>query len=132
MQLRHVPPLIAVLLVPVTSLAIAATSCDRSVVPSASMRAGEGESSQTYRPGELLVTFKTGVTRERIDEINRALGVESITYDQRFSLLHAKIPDSRSVEEMVKRYSELPEVEYAEPNYLRKGMGHMQEGTASQ
>lgn len=96
------------------------------------MRAVEGTPSQTYRPGELLVTFKPGVTKERIDEINRALGVESITYDQRLSLLHAKIPDGRSVEEMVKRYSELPEVEYAEPNYLRKGMDHMPQGKESQ
>jgi hypothetical protein len=95
------------------------------------MRSGEGASSQTYRPGELLVTFKTGVTRERIDEINRALGVESITYDQRLSLLHAKIPDGRSVEEMVKRYSDLPEVKYAEPNYLRNGMGLMPQGKDS-
>jgi Fervidolysin N-terminal prodomain len=131
MRLRHIPPLILVLLVPVTSLAIATTSCDRTVVPSAPMRAGEGAPSQTYRSGELLVKFKTGVTRERIDEINRALGVESITYDQRLSRLHAKIPDNRSVEEMVKRYSELPDVEYAEPNYLRKSMGHMGEGAAS-
>jgi len=95
------------------------------------MKAGEGALSQTYRPGELLVTFKSGVTRERIDEINRQLGVESISYDQRFSLLHATIPDGRSVEEMVKRYSELPEVEYAEPNYLRKGMSRMPEGKES-
>jgi len=131
MRLRHVPPLIVVLLVPVTSSAIATISCDRSVVPSAPMRAGEGVPSQTYRPGELLVKFKAGVTRERIDEINRQLGAESITYDQRLSLLHAKIQDNLSVEEMVKRYSELPEVEYAEPNYLRKGMGHMPQGKES-
>jgi hypothetical protein len=55
-------------------------------------------------------------------EINRRLGVEPITYDRRRFFLHAKIIGDRSVEEMVKRYAELPEVEYAEPNYLRRGM----------
>ncbi len=56
-------------------------------------------------------------------EIIRQLGVEPIAYDQRHFLLHAKITGGRSVDETVKRCAEFPDVEYAEPNYLRKGLG---------
>jgi hypothetical protein len=73
-----------------------------------------------YRPGELLVKFKAGVSQTRIQEINTVLGTKTIQYFESSGVYLLQITSENSVEITMKRYTELPEVEYAEPNYIRK------------
>ena len=73
-----------------------------------------------YRPGELLVKFKGGVSQKRIQEINTVLGTKTIQFFESSGVYLLKIRSENSVEITVRKYTELPEVEYAEPNYIRK------------
>lgn len=73
-----------------------------------------------YRPGELLVKFKVGVSSKRIEEINSALGTKTVRYFKPSGAYLLKITGETSVVETVGQYARLPEVEFAEPNYIRK------------
>ena len=73
-----------------------------------------------YRPGEVLVKFKEGVSQRRIEEINTILGTKTIQYFESLGVYLVKITNENSVESTVRHYAQLPEVEYAEPNYIRK------------
>ena len=70
----------------------------------------------SYVSGEFLAKFSPGVSPERIRAINHDLGVKVINYFERIGVYHLGIEDARTVEEMIKIYSGLPEVEYAEPS----------------
>jgi hypothetical protein len=73
------------------------------------------------QPDELLVKFKPGVTEQRIAEIVDGQGTAVLELIKRVSVYRVKITNGRSVEEAVRAYSQLPEVDYAEPNYRRRG-----------
>jgi len=79
---------------------------------------GIKKSNPKYIPDEIIVAFKEGVSEDRIMEINNKLKVHVVNV---FDLLDAyvlKIPDSSTVPEMIEKYQLLPEVKYAEPNYI--------------
>ncbi len=71
-----------------------------------------------FIPGQLLVRFKPSVAAQRADQLlaqhglSRAKHIKALTID----LLH--VPANLSVEQAVDIFSRLPEVEFAEPNYL--------------
>ena len=73
-----------------------------------------------FRPGELLVKFKVDVSQTRIQEINTVLGTMTSQYFESSGAYLLKITSENSVETTVRQYAQLPEVEYAEPNYIRK------------
>jgi thermitase len=73
--------------------------------------------SAGYVQGQILVKFKKTVSAERIEEINQIMGAEIIKIIRGIRVYQLRIPDDRTVPEMVKEYTALPEVEYAEPNY---------------
>ncbi len=70
-----------------------------------------------YKENEILVKFKKGVSEERIEEINGRMGTELVKVIRTVRIHVLQIPEAESVEGMVEKYSALPEVEYAEPNY---------------
>ncbi|MBA7654556.1 hypothetical protein ES703_62436 [subsurface metagenome] len=70
-----------------------------------------------YIKGEILVKFKKGTAKERIEEINKRFGVAVIKILGDQEVYHLRIPEDSTVPQMVKRYQDLPEVEYAQPNY---------------
>lgn len=76
----------------------------------------EGQEAE-YVKDEILVKFKKGVTKERIGEINKRFGVVVIRVLAEVEIYHLRIPEDSTVPKMVKRYKNLPEVEYAQPNY---------------
>jgi hypothetical protein len=81
--------------------------------------AGEGKQldpGATYKKREILVKFKPGVSEAQIDEINGHMGTTVVKHMGAIRLL--RIPETKTVEEMVREYNVLPEVEYAEPNYI--------------
>jgi hypothetical protein len=73
-----------------------------------------------YAPGELLVKFRSGVTRQLAQATHRFLGTRAIKRFRRFNIDRIKIPKDWSVEEAVYLYRFDPDVEYAEPNYIRR------------
>lgn len=66
--------------------------------------------------GELLVRFRKGVSRERAEEIIRAQGATVDRYLDSAGIYVIKLPADADVEEAVRSFSQLNEVERAEPN----------------
>ncbi|HWR89489.1 MAG TPA: type II secretion system secretin GspD, partial [Dissulfurispiraceae bacterium] len=73
-----------------------------------------------YTPGEVLVKFKEGVTRERAVEIIGERGSVILGFIQAAGIYHLKLREKLPVEEGVKEFGLYPEVKYAEPNYTIK------------
>lgn len=66
--------------------------------------------------GELLIKFRKGVSRERAEELVRAQGAAVDRYLDPAGLYVVKLPADADVEESVRSFSRLNEVERAEPN----------------
>jgi len=73
-----------------------------------------------YVPGELLVKFRPGVSRHLARATHRSFGSRTIKRFRRITIDHIKIPELWSVEEAISVYMLDPDVEYAEPNYIRR------------
>ena len=73
-----------------------------------------------YRQGELLVQFMQGVTEERIQEILSREDASAIAVLNERGLYHIRLEEGQDVEDAVEDFMEYEEVEYAEPNYLKK------------
>lgn len=76
-----------------------------------------------YAEGELLVKFKEGVTDERAKEIISQKGASVIKFLESIKVYHIKLKEDQNVEDAVKEFSALPEVQYAEPNFKVKIQG---------
>lgn len=73
-----------------------------------------------YIEGELLVKFKEGIPKEKAEEIIFGMGASIIRYSEKDNLYHIRLKEKQSVEDAIKEYRAIPEVEYAEPNYKLK------------
>jgi len=73
-----------------------------------------------FAPGEILVKFKKGLSKEHAERIHRSRGFKVAGRLKRVPIERIKIPDGWSVEEAVSFYRADPDVEYAEPNYIRR------------
>ncbi|MFQ5867594.1 MAG: S8 family serine peptidase [bacterium] len=69
---------------------------------------------------EFLVKFKREVEKKIIDKINKKFGVEIKKKLRIKNLYLLKVPPSKTINEMLKKYREDPNVEFAVPNYIRK------------
>ncbi|MBI5633572.1 MAG: S8 family serine peptidase [Nitrospirae bacterium] len=73
-----------------------------------------------YQEGELLVKFRTGVIQASAAKLHQKTGSSVI---KRFAMIsdleHIKLPASLSVREAISFYMSNPNVEYAEPNYIK-------------
>jgi hypothetical protein len=72
---------------------------------------------QSYVPGQVLVKLKDGVDEQAIQSIKEALSLETIRVVRRPSLFLMKIVNESSVEAVIERLRDFPEISYAEPNY---------------
>ncbi|MFI5294529.1 MAG: type II secretion system secretin GspD [Thermodesulfovibrionales bacterium] len=68
--------------------------------------------------GELLVKFKENVPEEKVRSIISQKGAKVIKYTDNIRVYLLRLKEKQSVEDAVKEFSDLPEVEYAEPNYI--------------
>jgi subtilisin family serine protease len=75
--------------------------------------------NQEYVPGELLVKYKSGVTASSIKSIHSRLGMRTIKHLKIIDAYRLKLPSDLSVEYVLEIYKNDPNIEYAEPNYLR-------------
>jgi len=73
-----------------------------------------------YAPGELLVKFRSGVTRQLARATHNFFGSRAIKRFRRINIDHIKLPEDLTVEEAISLYRLDPDVEYAEPNYIRR------------
>ena len=75
-----------------------------------------------HAPGELLVKFREDIPTPRATSINRSLGFKAIERLKTIPIYRIELPDGWSVEEAVSFYGAHPDVEYAEPNYIRRAL----------
>jgi general secretion pathway protein D len=88
---------------------------------SESKRMDFAKSAKRYIQGELLVKFKGQVSEARISEILSAEGetvLSAGTPQVRPYLI--KLKDGQDIQKAIEIFSQYPEVEYAEPNYMLK------------
>ncbi|OGP74391.1 MAG: hypothetical protein A2V86_01520 [Deltaproteobacteria bacterium RBG_16_49_23] len=78
----------------------------------------QGHPEESYKKGELLIKFKSGVLKEIQDKIHIRHGSEKIKKFQSLNIHHIKVKKNMSIEEAIVLYQVEPEIEYAEPNYL--------------
>lgn len=71
-----------------------------------------------YVEGEILIKFKEGVSDDRAREIIEGEKAKILRIIEGTGLYHIRLQEGRDVKEAVKRLSHLPEVSYAEPNYI--------------
>ena len=93
--------------------------------PSANIRRGERKEvtplhteKRNYAPGQILVKFADGTEEQAIATIQRELSLKTIRVVRRPNLYLMKILDGSSVEDVMKRLEDFPEVAFSEPNYL--------------
>jgi subtilisin family serine protease len=73
-----------------------------------------------YKEGELLVKFKSGLAASSSVKIHKAVGASVIKrYEIVTELHHVKLPVGVTVQDAIQQYMSDPNVEYAEPNYMR-------------
>ena len=75
-----------------------------------------------YVPGELLVKFKSEFPKERIPPLLEEMGTQVIRVFDNLGVYHLRITSGESTEAVIQKFSLLKEIEYAEPNYKRKGL----------
>ena len=81
-------------------------------------QSGLSPTTAEYVPGEIIVKFKKSVTPSQALGAADQLGTAIISTNDRIGFNLLSIPATKSVEEMAAAFKNLPEVEYAEPNYI--------------
>ena len=71
-----------------------------------------------YVPNEVIVKFKKGVSSKIIDRLNEKFGTKIKFKHPLLNALRMKIESTLSVEEMLEKYRNDPNVEYCEPNFI--------------
>jgi len=100
--------LIIALLWASNSLSYAASNCDCS-----------GTKNVDYKSDEVLIKFNRYAKPERLQQIQNQIGLLILNHFPKFDVYHMRITDSTmSLGETIERLQSLPEVVYAEPNYL--------------
>lgn len=95
-------------------------SCEamnRNATPTSTVEHPEKSSVPRFIPHELLVKFKNGISRERIEFILTHNRIDILSEIQFGRLYHVKVMDDRSVESAITQLTSYQEIEYAEPNH---------------
>jgi subtilisin family serine protease len=83
---------------------------------------GQDAPARPYVPGEILVKFKSNVPAERLRRWQAGLGMPRPEQVDPGRLHRLTLPPSLSVDAAIDLYRRNPDVEYAEPNYVRKAL----------
>lgn len=75
---------------------------------------------KNYAEGEVLVKYREGVSEEHKALKRRGLGAQKLREIKRARLSRLKLSRGKSVEDAVLELMADPDVEYAEPNYIRR------------
>jgi hypothetical protein len=79
-----------------------------------------GAEARDYKSGEVLVKFKPYVTEAEIDRIAKISGLEMMKIVSPPNLFLFKVIGNSSLRDVIKLLKRFEEIEYSEPNYLRK------------
>lgn len=79
-----------------------------------------GAEVRGYKSGEVLVKFKPYVTEAEIDRIAKISGLEMMKIVSPPNLFLFKVIGNSSLRDVIKLLKRFEEIEYSEPNYLRK------------
>jgi serine protease len=106
----------AMLLLSITVLVLAGSAtAGPNLTPGDLVAYGRGEAVA----GEVIVKFKPHVSQAAIDALTRANNT-SVLYRSPFAgFMRLRVPQGRTMAQMIAAYRARPEVEYAEPNYVR-------------
>ncbi len=74
--------------------------------------------SRRFVSGELMVKFKEGVPDEKARSIISEKGATVIKFMDKLGVYLLRLKAKQSVEDAVEEFSGIPEVEFAEPNYI--------------
>jgi len=72
--------------------------------------------------GEVLVRFKRDVTAERIKQIHRAPGIQTKKGIKQLDSQLVRIPEDKTIEDILETYRQNPDVVFAEPNYIARAL----------
>jgi thermitase len=75
-------------------------------------------SAAEYVPDELLVRFRPVVPAARAEQVASEQGAEHLRTVPAIGVEVLRVPPGLTVEQAVSRFNHLPEVQYAEPNYI--------------
>ena len=78
--------------------------------------------SAPFVPGQLLVRFRSAVPNQRAAQVLAARDVSPMGKVPALGVHVLRLPPTLSVEHAVEIFNRLPEVEYAEPNYILKAV----------
>jgi len=70
--------------------------------------------------GEIIVKYRKGVSKAKKNAFNAKHGTSMINELEKLDIQVVKVPPGRKLEEMLRLLSKSPEVEIAEPNFIRK------------
>ncbi len=88
--------------------------------PSFYTRSFQPPPAERYVPDEIIVKFKVGVPVEKIAEVYQKEQIIKEKYVSPFAGFRVlKIPQNKTVQELVYRFQKNPLVDYAEPNHIR-------------
>jgi len=73
---------------------------------------------QWYKPDELIVKFKAGISEQAIEEVNLRHGVHQISRNRWIGFRRLKAAKRKNIFDLAAAYSKNPNVEYARPNYV--------------
>jgi hypothetical protein len=95
------------------------------VLPQQTNKGGEGSSQVAkYKPGEVLVRFRPGISKSQMDAVHARVGAEVVrSYSRVENLQLVRLPANITVAEAIRRYRQNPEVLYAQPNYAVRALG---------
>ena len=68
--------------------------------------------------GELLVKFSQGISSQAVVTAFADAGVEAKKFVPQLGVYHAVIKTEKTVEEAIAAFEQMPNVAYAEPNYI--------------
>jgi subtilisin family serine protease len=115
--------LMAAVLISCGNIATAGISSDTSKgadgtkLTAQSILSGIGDAE--YVQGELLVKFRPGVSKSSAIQVHRTMGASVINKFSSADIEYVKLPEDLSVRDAIQEYMSDPDVEYAEPNYIR-------------
>jgi len=72
--------------------------------------------------GELIVKYKPGVHRKTANDLTNRLGISTVKKIKFIDADHIRLPSHLTVDEALAIYRNNPDVDWVEPNYIRRAM----------
>ena len=110
----------AAIIIPGTAPSIASSIKEPQQV--GSQRTGFATSGQNTVPGEILVKVKPSYGAQALSAINKSFRAQSLSAPSSNGVHQIILPAGTDVKRVAQEYAELPYVEYAEPNHIRKAL----------